>query len=122
MKQLLPVAFTLALSTTTLAEMPKEVYNTIDTLLQTSSRMKTKKQISSLADKLGDKDGKATDKEMVYALDFLVSEDSQKYISNKLFGETKTIDELSIKEQLKIKLKYPQIVYITKLRKRYLNR
>ena len=34
----------------------------------------------------------------------------------------KIIDDLSIIEKGKIKLKYPQIPYIVKLRKRYLNR
>ncbi len=122
MKKLAAIALTLALSTTTFAKMPQSVYFTIDQVLQTKSNSRTKKLISTLADKLGDNNGKTTNEEMIYALDLVVSEESQRYISEKIFGEPKTIDELSIFQKGKVKLQYPQIEYVTKLRKRYLNR
>ncbi|MBT6995118.1 hypothetical protein HN865_00625 [Candidatus Woesearchaeota archaeon] len=122
MKKLSTIALTLALTLPAKAEMPKEVYSTIDQILQTRSNPKTKRLISSLADQLGDNNGKTTNDEMVYALDIMVSKETQRYISKKLFGESKIIDDLSIIEKGKIKLKYPQIPYIVKLRKRYLNR
>ena len=122
MTKLSTIALTLALTLPATAEMPKEVYSTIDQILQTRSNPKTKRLISSLADQLGDNNGKTTNDEMVYALDIMVSKETQRYISKKLFGESKIIDDLSIIEKGKIKLKYPQIPYIVKLRKRYLNR
>lgn len=122
MKKLATLALTLALSTPIKAEMPPKIYTTIDQVLQTESNPKTKRLVSSLADKLGDNNGKTTNEEMIYTLDLLVSEEAQRYIAKKIFGEPKTIDELSKIEKLKIKLQYPQIEYATKLRKRYLNK
>ena len=122
MKKLPIIALTLALTAPAKAKLPQQVYTTIDQVLQTKSNPKTRRLVSSLADKLGDNNGKTTNEEMIYALDLVVSEEAQRYIAKRIFGEPKTIDELSKVEKLKIRLQYPQIEYTTKLRKRYLNR
>ncbi len=122
MKKLLPILLTLSLYQPLKAEFPNQVYGTIDILMQTKSEEKIKCEIESLADKLGDNNNTTTNKEMCHALELLISGESQKYITNEIFGESKTIDELNIFQKMKIKFKYSQINYVYDLKKTYLNK
>ena len=122
MKKLLPIILTLTLYQPLKAELPNQVYNTIEILMQSKEKEKIKEEIGSLADKLGNNDKITTDSEMCQALELLISDESQKYITNKIFGEPKTIDKLSIFQKMKIKFKYSQINYIYDLKKTYLNK
>ncbi|MBT7238183.1 hypothetical protein HN865_05040 [Candidatus Woesearchaeota archaeon] len=120
MKKSLPILFTLALAFPLKAELPNQICNTIDTLIETKSEIKIKKELEFLADKLGNNDNIQTNEEMTYALELLISEESQKYITNKILGKPKTINELSLYQKFKIKVKYPQVVYIRDFIKSYL--
>lgn len=119
MKKSLPILFALALALPTKAEIPAQVYDTIDILIQTRSETKIKNELESLADRLGNHDNINTDEEMRYAFELLMSEESQKYITNELFGLPKTIKELSLFQKAKLKFGYPQIGYMMDLIKTY---
>jgi len=119
MKKLFLTLATLSLLHQYSQAQQSSIYQTIDRILATTSKTQIKREVKNLADKLGNQNNYAEPQEIKYALDLLVSEDSQRYITSKVYRTPKTLNDLSLQQKIGLQTRYPQIRFILNLRKKY---